>query len=92
VCGASSIVVSFYAGGEVLCGADVETAASARKDVDVIHLNTIRLKSGVMMPLWLAMSERVHRESNLDEPESLDKLGAPFDSSHSITDTFSGLP
>ena len=43
VCGASSIVVSFYAGGEVLRGADVETAVSARKNVDVIHLNTIRL-------------------------------------------------
>jgi hypothetical protein len=33
------------------------------------------------MPLWLAMSERVHRESNLDKQESLCKLGAPFDSS-----------
>jgi hypothetical protein len=39
VCSASSIVVSFYAGGEVLCGADVETAVSARKHVDVVHLN-----------------------------------------------------
>ena len=38
VCGASSIVVSFYAGIEFLCGADVETAVSARKHVDVIHL------------------------------------------------------
>ena len=43
VCGASSIVVSFYAGSEVLCGADVETAVRARKHVDVVHLNTIRL-------------------------------------------------
>ena len=31
--------MSFYAGGEVLRGADVETAVSARKNVDVIHLN-----------------------------------------------------
>jgi hypothetical protein len=42
------------------------------------------------MSLWLAMSTVC--ESNLDEQESLDKLGAPFDSSHSITDTFSGSP
>jgi hypothetical protein len=39
VCGASSIVVSFYAGTEVLCGPHVETAVSAREHVDVIHLN-----------------------------------------------------
>jgi hypothetical protein len=39
--------VSFYAGGEVLCGADVETAVSARKDVDVVHLN-----AGPRLVLW----------------------------------------
>jgi hypothetical protein len=44
------------------------------------------------MRLWLAMSERVHRESNVDEQGSLDKLGAPFDPSQVVIDTFSGLP
>ena len=78
VCRASSIVVSFYAGGEVLRGADVETAVSARKHVDLVHLNDgpstrsfghslgapFDSSQVLWMPLWLAMSERVHRESN----------------------------
>ena len=75
VCGASSIVVSFCAGGEVLCGADVETAVSARKHVDVVHLNAgpstrsfghslwapFDSSQVLLMPLWLAMSEHCVR-------------------------------
>ena len=67
VCRASSIVVSFYAGGEVLRGADVETAVSARKHVDVVHLNTIRLESSVM-DAFVARHERALCASRMVEP------------------------
>jgi hypothetical protein len=69
--------VSFYAGGEVLCGADVETAVSARKDVDVVHLNTIDSSQVLLIPLWLAMSEHyVQVEVERGRSPST-RLGAP---------------
>src|SRR4029453_4309958 len=72
VCGGSSIVVSFYAGGEVLSGADVETAVSTRKDVDVVHLNTIRLESSVI-DAFMARHERAQWAGRMGEPIGIER-------------------